>query len=154
MTASSPFSAAPPPPLTGASTTWMSVGPQLLGQFDGGLGLIVEWIAMTVPGLACAASSPTTSRTCSSLSTVTLMTSASATSATLSASVAPSLGQRRHRLGADVENDQTTRPFDEPLGHRRAHVAQSDVAELHLVTHERKICPPSTLKIWPVIHLA
>ena len=44
---------------------------------------------MTVPGLALAASSPTTSRTCSSLSTVTLMMSAVATSATLSASVAP-----------------------------------------------------------------
>ena len=45
---------------------------------------------MTVPGLAWAASSATTSRTCASLSTVTLMTSASATSATLSANVAPS----------------------------------------------------------------
>ena len=62
-------------------------------------GSIVEWIAMTVPGLACAAElAATTSRTCSSLSTVTLMTSAVATSATLSASVAPGFGQRRHRL--------------------------------------------------------
>ncbi len=67
-------------------------------------GLIVEWIAITVPGLACAASSPTTSRTCSSLSTVTLMMSAVATSATLSASEAPDLGQRGHRLGAHVEH--------------------------------------------------
>ena len=53
-------------------------------------GLIVEWIAMTVPGLACAASSVITSRTCSSLSTVMLMMSAVATSATSSAKVAPS----------------------------------------------------------------
>lgn len=47
-------------------------------------------MAITVPALACSASWPTTSRTCSSLSTVTLMTSAAAaTSATLPAAVAP-----------------------------------------------------------------
>ena len=82
------------------------------------------------------------------------MTSAVATSATLSASAGARLGQRRHRLGADVEDDQPARPVDQPLGHRRAHVAQADVAELHVVTHDRMICPPSTLKIWPVIHFA
>ena len=67
------------------------------------VSLIVEWIAMMVPGLACAASSPTTSRTCSSLSTVTLMMSAAATSARLSAN-SRQFGQRRHGLRPDVVN--------------------------------------------------
>ena len=67
-------------------------------------------------------------------------------------------GQGGHRLGPHVENGQPSRPVDQPSGHRRAHVAQADVAELdvtvrHVVTpHERMICPPSTLKICPVIH--
>ena len=130
MAASSPF-------FGGARTTADrrvddvdALGLQLVGKFAAVVSLIVEWIAMTVPGLACAASSPTTSRTCASLSTVTLMMSAAATSATLSASLAPCLGQRRHRLGPDVEHRQAAGPVDQPLGHRRAHVAQADVAEL------------------------
>ena len=90
---------------------------------------------MTVPGLACAASSPTTSRTCSSLSTVTLMTSAAATSATLSASVAPSSASGVIASVAHVEDDEAAGPVDEPLGHRRTLVAQPDVAELESVTH-------------------
>ncbi len=66
----------------------------------------------------------------------------------------PELGERGHGIGADIEDDQATGPVREPLGHRRALIAQSDVADLEIVTHERKICPPSTLKICPVIHLA
>ena len=107
---------------------------------------------MTVPGLACAASSPTTSRTCASSSTVTWMMSAAATSATLSARLRALFGQRRHRLGPDVVNRYAAGPFGHLGGHRRAHVAQPDVAELQTVAHDRMTCPPSTLKIWPVIH--
>ena len=39
-------------------------------------------------------------------------------------------GQWRHRLGAHVEHHDPTGPVDEALGHRRPHVAESDVAEL------------------------
>ena len=88
---------------------------------------------MTVPGFACSASSPTTSRTCASLSTVTLMTSAAGDVGDAVGRRGARLGQRRHRLGAHVEHDQTARPVDQPLGHRRALVAQADVAELDVV---------------------
>jgi hypothetical protein len=66
----------------------------------------------------------------------------------------PHFGQRRHSLGANIENHYPARPFDEALGHRRAHIAEADVAELQVLAHQRMICPPSTLKIWPVTHLA
>ena len=89
MVASSPFRAAAAPPLTGASTMWMPCGFSSRASSAAVVSLMVEWIAMTVPGLACAASSPTTSRTCASSSTVMWMMSAAATSATLSARLAP-----------------------------------------------------------------
>ena len=89
MTAISPFLAAPAPPLTGASTMWMPCGLSSRARSTALVSLIVEWMAITVPGLALAASSPTTSRTWASSRTVTLIMSAAATSATLSARVAP-----------------------------------------------------------------
>ena len=55
------------------------------------------------------------------------------------------------RLNADVENCYNARPVDQTFGHRGAHIAQPDVAELRVFTHDRMICPPSTLKICPVI---
>ncbi len=71
------------------------------------------------------------------------------------------LGQRRHRIGTHVEHRQAARPVDQPLGDRPAHLPKADEAELDVTcTHgssspqDRKICPPSTLKICPVIHLA
>src|SRR5699024_9029343 len=84
------------------------------------------------------------------------------------------LCQRRHRFGAHVENDDPTGPVDQSLGHRSAHIAPPDIAEPHLLvgsTHlsrllliaslcivvggyDRMICPPSTLKICPVIQRA
>jgi hypothetical protein len=63
-------------------------------------------------------------------------------------------GKWCHGLGADVENRDPARPFDQTLGHRGAHIAEADVAELRVFTHDRMIWPPSTLKIWPVIHFA
>ncbi len=87
MVAISPFSAAPAPPLTGASMTWISV--YCSASSAAVVSLIVEWIAITVPGLARSANCPTTSRTCSSLRTTTLIRSASATSVTAAAAVAP-----------------------------------------------------------------
>ena len=60
------------------------------------------------------------------------------------------LGERRHGFRSDVEDDEAAGPVGEPLGHRRTLVAEPDIADLH----ERMICPPSTLKICPVIHLA
>lgn len=89
MVASSPRAAAAAPPLTGASTMWMSRALRSWASSTAVVSLMVEWIAMTVPGLACPASSPTTSRTWASLSTVMWIRSAAATSATLSARVAP-----------------------------------------------------------------
>ena len=56
------------------------------------------------------------------------------------------LGQRGHRLGADVEHDEAARPVDKPLRHRRALIAQTDIPQLQRVAH-LMICPPSTLKI-------
>ncbi len=158
IVASSPFLAARPPPLTGASTTWMPCGSSSSASSTAVVSLIVEWIAMTVPGLALAASSPTTSRTCSSSSTVTLMTSAAATSATLSASGAPFSASGVIASVRTSYTMSTAGPVHQPRRHRRAHLAQTDVAELDLfVSHgnlsqDLMIWPPSTLKICPVIH--
>ena len=38
-------------------------------------------------------------------------------------------GQRRHRFSPHIEDRESARPADQPFGHRRPHVAQSDVAE-------------------------
>src|ERR1700733_7758561 len=67
-------------------------------------------------------------------------------------------GQRRHCAGTDVVHRQTARPVDQPVGHGCAHFAEADVAKLDVVVgpvaapHDRITCPPSTLKICPVIH--
>jgi|GEM_PF-5180272 len=45
------------------------------------------------------------------------------------------------------ENRDAARPFGHFGGHRRAHVAQADVAERQVLSHDRITCPPSTLKI-------
>ncbi len=88
------------------------------------------------------------------MSTVTLMMSAAATSATLSASVAPA------SASGVIASARTSKTVTPP-GHSTSRlaigapmIAEADVAELHVLTHERMICPPSTLKIWPVIHFA
>ena len=103
---------------------------------------------------------PTTSRTCASLSTVTLMMSAVC-------DVGHAVGQRRTRVRPAASSHRRgrrrrSRPPGQTdstaaLGHRRTPVAaQPDVTDLQRQrrAHDRMICPPSTLKIWPVIHLA
>ena len=89
MVASSPFCAAPAPPLTGASMMWMPCGANRSASSAAVVSAMVEWMAITVPGDAWVASSATTSRTWASSRTVTSIRSAAATSARSDAIVAP-----------------------------------------------------------------
>ena len=93
-------------------------------------GLIVEWIAMTVPGLACAAE---LADHVAHLLVVEHGDADDVGGRDVGDAVGQrgaQLGQRRHRLGADIEHREPAGPVDQPLGHRRAHVAEPDVAEL------------------------
>ena len=107
------------------------LGLQLLGQLRSGVvGSIVEWIAMTVPGLACAA------ELADHLAHLLVVEHGDADDVgggDIGDAVGQrgaEFGQRGHRLGAHVEDRQPAGPLDQSLGHRRALVAQPDVPEL------------------------
>src|SRR5437762_9839271 len=57
-------------------------------------------------------------------------------------------GKLLARFRERVAHDQTAGMLDEMRRHRRAHLTEADEAE---GAHERNTCPPSTLKICPVI---
>ena len=115
---------------------------------------MVEWIAMTVPGfdVSCQLADHLTHLRVVEHGDVDDVRGGHVGHAPGQAGAL--LGQRRHRLGADVVNGYATGPFGHLGSHRGAHVAQPDVAELRTVAHDRMTCPPSTLKICPVIHEA
>ena len=125
-----------------------ALGLQLSASSTAVSELIVEWMAMTVPAWRAPASSPTTSRTCSSLSTVTLMMSAHRDPGDVVGQALPRLGQRGHRLrrarrrrSAHPASRRAAWPSAHPCCPARCTPASGRLA------HDRMICPPSTLKI-------
>ena len=130
MVASSPFAAAAAPPLTGASTTWMPCGFSASAKFDGsgvadgrvdrddgsGLG-VCRQLADDLTHLRVVEHGDVDDVGGGNVGDTVGQARAL-------------LGQRRHRLGPDVVNRYPARPFGHLRGHRRAHVAQPDVAEL------------------------
>jgi hypothetical protein len=54
------------------------------------------------------------------------------------------LGQRSHRVDADIEHRQPAGPLHHALGHRRTHFAQADIAQLHIFGSRHRYLLPTT----------
>ena len=152
MIASVPSMAPIGPPLTGASRTSTSCRDAVTSSCRGVSGAIVECTTKHRPRLRAAPSAwPSTSRTWSSSRTITQSTSTwPASSATRRRRRGTGGHELGDRLGHDVVDARgRCVARREAQRHRLADVAEPDEPD---ASCRRKICPPSTARIWPVTH--